>query len=73
MEDKKTAEDILLKVENLTNLVDSLEDKTLKKRVASSLAKTRRELRDFISFNPADDSSSGWDSFSYDKERCIAP
>lgn len=73
MEDKKTAEEILLKVESLTNLVDSLEDKTLKKRVTSSLAKTRRELREFISSNPADDSSSSWDSFSYDKERCIAP
>ena len=73
MEDKDIAVDILFKVDILSDLVKSLEDKQLKNNVTSSLAKVQKQLRTFVSSSDLEEESSEWDTFSYNKERCIAP
>jgi len=73
MEDKNIAVDILFKVDILSDLVKSLEDEKLKNNIASSLSKAQKQLRTFISSSDLEEESSEWDTFSYNKERCIAP
>tara|TARA_R110002020_G_scaffold49875_2_gene141583 strand:+ start:9312 stop:9533 length:222 start_codon:yes stop_codon:yes gene_type:complete len=73
MEDKHTASDILFKVDILSDLVKSLDDERLKSKIGSSLTKVKKELRTFISSDEVKEAPSDWDTFSYDKEKCIAP
>ena len=73
MEDKNIAVDILFKVDILSDLVKSLEDEKLKNNIASSLSKAQKQLRTFISSSDLEEEPSEWDTFSYNKERCIAP
>jgi hypothetical protein len=73
MEDKNIAEEILLKVDILSDLVKSLDDERLKNNIVSSLTKMEKQLRTFISSDSLEETPSEWDTFSYDKEKCIAP
>ena len=73
MEDKNIAEEILLKVDILSDLVKSLDDERLNNNIVSSLTKMEKQLRTFISSDSLEETPSEWDTFSYDKEKCIAP
>ena len=70
MTDNDKMKDLIEKVKDLRTLVETIDDKDLKRTLDFHLSRT--EVYASKSAEPAE-KKDDWDTFSYDKEKCIAP
>ena len=70
MTDNDKMKDLVEKVKNLRTIVETIDDKDLKRTLDFHLSRT--EVYASKSTEPAQEKDD-WDTFSYDKEKCIAP
>jgi len=70
MTDNDKMKDLVEKVKDLRAVVDTIDNKDLKRTLDFHLSRT--EVCALKSTEPVEDKDD-WDTFSYDKEKCIAP
>jgi len=72
MNDKQVITEMLEAIDKLYLLKDCLQDKILKDRIDRLLSQARRRISDSAEYL-ANDDGCGWDTFSRDKEKYLAP
>jgi len=70
MTDKEKIKDLLEQVRSLQAIVDTIENKDLKNTLGFHLSRFQAQA---LKAGKKEPKKNEWDTFSYDKEKCIAP
>ena len=70
MTDKEKIKDLLEQVRSLQEIVDTIENKDLKNTLGFHLSRFQAQA---LKAGKKEPKKNEWDTFSHDKEKCIAP